>query len=153
MKVKDHNIYPAEWVPVLFSIVEKGKLISRAEVIEVNITHSGQIYNVCGICNVFTFPLFRNKGYGKQVVEAATNYILQSGADIGILFCDQRFELFYASKGWEALNNSITRIGTPGDYKPYSNTSNIRMMLFVSEKGKKGRSAFTNQPMYIKYIW
>lgn len=149
-RLSPSNIYPAKSIPVIFSIVEKEKLISRAEVIEFDIVHSGQIYKVGGICNVLTFPLFRNQGYGKKVIEAATNYIVSSGADIGILFCDPKFELFYASRGWEVIENSITRIGTPESYKPYGN---IRMMLFVSEKGKNGRSAFTNQPMYIKHIW
>lgn len=139
-----------KWLPVVFSIVEGGQLISRAEVIEVEIAHSSQRYKVCGICNVFTFPLFRNQGYGKLVVEAATNYILGSDADVGILFCDPKLELFYAAKGWEVFNNSLTRIGSPDNYKPYSSN---RMMLFVSEKGKSGRSTFVHQPMYIKHIW
>jgi hypothetical protein len=44
----------------------------------------------------------------------------------------------------------MTRMGVPNNYQPYNNS---RMMLFVSEKGKQGRSAFINEPMYLKYIW
>lgn len=138
------------WASVYFSLVENGELISRAEVIQVDLAHLGQTYKVCGLCNVLTLPLFRGKGYGKHVVKAATRYILQSDVDIGLLFCEQRLESFYASNGWEIQKDSVTRIGTSAHYKPYTNR---RMVLFVSDKGKNACADFENYPVYIQYIW
>ncbi len=149
VKIKYSNRFNKKSVPVPFSIVKKGKLISRAEVIRVDLIHSGLPYKVYGISNVFTCLQFRRKWYGKKVVKSATNYILQSDADIGLLFCNSRFESFYASIGWEAQNNSIVRIGAPDNYMSYDS---FKMMLFVSKKGKDGQAAFTSQPLYIRYI-
>jgi hypothetical protein len=112
--------------------------------------HLGQTYKVCGLCNVLTLPPFRGKGYGKQVVKAATSYILQSDADIGLLFCEERLESFYALNGWEIQNHSVTRIGTFANYKSYANT---RMVLFVSDKSKNACADFENHPVYIQYVW
>lgn len=138
------------WASVYFSLVKNGELTSRAEVIQVDLAHLGQTYQVCGLCNVLTLPPFRGKGYGKQVVKAATRYILQSDVDMGLLFCEQRLESFYASNGWEIQNNAVTRIGTSTHYKPYTNR---RMVLLVSDKGKNAGADFENHPIYIKYIW
>ena len=138
------------WPSVYFSLVENGELISRAEVIQVDLAHLGQTYQVCGLCKVLTLPPFRRKGYGKQVVKAATRYILQSDVDMGLLFCEQRLESFYASNGWKIQNNAVTRIGTSAHYKPYTNR---RMVLLVSDKGKNASADFENHPVYIQYIW
>jgi len=148
VKIKPNAV--CRWDSVCFSLVENRELISRAEVIQVDLEHLDQIYKVCGLCNVLTFPQFHGKEYGKQVVKVATNYILQSDVDMGLLFCEQLLESFYASNGWETQNTSVTRIGSSANYKQYANT---RMVLFVSDKGRNGRSAFNNQPIYIKNIW
>jgi GNAT superfamily N-acetyltransferase len=138
------------WASVHFSLVENGELISRAEVVQVDLEHLGQTYKIYGLCNVLTLPPFRGKGYGKQVVKAATRYILQSDVDLGLLFCEQQLESFYASNGWKIQNNAVTRIGTSADYKPYPN---MRMVLLVSDKGKNACADFENHPMYIQYVW
>lgn len=138
------------WGSIHFSIVENDELISRAEVIQVELEHSEQIYKVCGISNVLTLPQFRGKGYGKQIVKAATDYILRSDVDIGLLFCEPRLESFYASNGWETQSNSVTRIGSSTNYQEYAS---IRMILLVSDKGKNLCADFENSPMYFQRIW
>lgn len=138
------------WASVHFSFVENDQLISRAEIIQVDLEHLGQTYKVCGLCNVLTLPPFRAKGYGKHVVKAATSYILQSDVDMGLLFCEPQLESFYASNGWEIQNHSVTRIGTSTHYRPYTNT---RMVLLVSDKGKNASADFENHPMYIQHVW
>lgn len=144
------NTYPPEWHPIHFSIVEEDVLISYAGVIQVDIEHAGQTYKACGLGNVFTFPPFRRNGYGTQVVQAATEHILQSDVDIGILFCDSPLASFYAASGWESKNDALTREGTPDNYLSHES---LRMMLFISEKGRRGRNAFANQPLYIRHSW
>lgn len=138
------------WSSTHFSIVENGNLISRAEVIQVSLEHLEQTYNVCGICNVLTLPQFQRKGYGTQIVKAATDYILRSDVDLGLLFCEPQLESFYASNGWTAQNIAVTRIGSSDNYKQYAS---LRMILGVSDKGKKAYADFENFAMYIQYIW
>ena len=139
-----------QWSSTHFSIVENGNLISRAEVIQVSLEHLEQTYNVCGVCNVLTLPQFQRKGYGKKIVKEATSYILKSNVDIGLLFCEPRLEPFYASNGWKTQNNSVTRIGSSDNYKHYAN---LRMILLVSEKGKKACKDFATYHMYLRHIW
>ena len=144
------HTYPPQWHPVHFSIVEEDVLISHAEVIQIPLEHRGETYRLSGLGNVFTFPSFRRKGYGKQVVQAATKYILDTDTDIGMLFCRVHLAPFYAASGWEALGGTLTRIGTASNYRSHKL---LRMMLFVSEKGENGQSAFTKQPLYLEHEW
>jgi excisionase family DNA binding protein len=45
---------------------------------------------------------------------------------------------------------SATRIGCPTAYRNYRA---LRLMLFISEKGKQGRRSFARQPLYIPFAW
>ena len=80
-----------------FIIVERGVLISHADVSERAITHRGETYLLCGIGEVMTNPNFRHEGHGQRVVSAATDYIRSSDADIGMLFTGTELEAFYNS--------------------------------------------------------
>jgi hypothetical protein len=69
--------------------------------------------------------------------------------DAAILFCDRLLEPFYAERGWTATS-SPTRLGRPDQYEEYVPS---RMMLFVSEKGQRGKTDFEFQPIYIDWPW
>jgi hypothetical protein len=98
---------------------------------------------------MLTFPPFRRRGYGGQVLRAATRFIRESGVDAGMLFCDPRLESFYAAENWVATH-SPTRLGEPDRYQEYEP---MRMMLFVSEKGLRNKADFETQPFYIESPW
>ena len=99
---------------------------------------------------MLTYPASRGKGYGRQVVEAATSYIVASDADVAALFCEPALEGFYKRSGWEAIRGVATLTGpreAPAAYDA------LRMMLFVSGKGKAGRHAFETGPLHIEHGW
>lgn len=142
--------YPAELRPVHFAVVAKDVLISYAGVIRMPVEHAGRRYRMYGLGNVLTYPSFRGMGHGRRVVEAATRYIETSDADVAALFCDPALEGFYARSGWEAIEGVATLTGAseaPTEYDA------LRMMLFVSDRGRAGRGAFETQPMYIEHGW
>jgi GNAT superfamily N-acetyltransferase len=141
--------YPPEFQPVHFVLAEDDSLLSYATLLKLNIPHAGTEYKIYGFGNLLTFPPYRKRGYGGQILQAATDYILQSDVDAAILFCDQLLEPFYAEKGW-FLTPSPTRLGSPEKYEDYGPS---RMMLFVSEKGRRGRTDFEAQPVYIDSPW
>lgn len=141
--------YPPELDPVHFVATEGDLLISYASIIRLNLEHVSETYKAYGFGNMFTFPSFRRKGYGRQVLELATDFIKQSDVDIFILFCDPKCESFYAKSGWKVAG-SPTRVGVPSEYKIHDL---LRMMLFVSEKGQRGRKDFEEQPVYIDEPW
>ena len=144
------DTYPPEQDPVHFVIARGEALISHAEIIKMNLNQSGIEYLVYGFGNVFTFPPYRGSGYGQLVVSAGTSYIVESKADLGILFCDPALLPFYEKAGWTGFPNASTRIGSP---EKSDENDGLRMMMFLSEKGKNGYSAFVDQPMYIDDPW
>lgn len=133
-------------------LVENDVLISHAAIVRKVIEHAGETYAVLGLNGVFTFPDFRREGYGRQLVTAATQRIaLESDADIGVLFCRAELMPLYASAGWEHAQHAITRVGAAGNPRQVETdqaSSERRMMLFVSEKGRRARQSFWDHPLY-----
>lgn len=92
----------------------------------------------------------RRQGYGRRVLELATDSIKHSDVDAAILFCEPQVEVFYEAYGWETAR-APTRIGTPHDYEVHEGVG--KMMLYVSEKGQQGKLDFENQPLYVEWPW
>lgn len=142
--------YPAEYQPIHFVVTEQQLLISYAAVMHLVLSHAYGTYRVAAFGNVFTFPAFRGEGYGRQVVDAAADYIQASSVDLGIVFCKAHLVPFYSASGWEIVDGAGTRVGTSVAFTdhPYH-----RLMLFVSDYGRRGRSAFVQHPLYIESPW
>jgi GNAT superfamily N-acetyltransferase len=104
--------YPPELQPVHFVMAENDSLLSYASLLKLNLPHAGMNYSIYGFGNLLTFPPYRRRGYGGQILQAATQFIRQSDADAAILFCDRLLERFYEARAgfaltappvWEAL--------------------------------------------------
>lgn len=140
-----------EWVshqenhPLHIILVDDGFLISHAQVVWKYLTHAGATYKAYGLAGVFTQPAWRERGYGRQVVNAGTAYIKSSDADIGMLWCAPCLKGFYAASGWLGMEHSKTLIGSPEAPLVYDL---LLMILFLSPKGQTGRSSFENEPIY-----
>jgi hypothetical protein len=141
--------YPPELNPVHFVASDGELLISYASIIRMDLEHADKNYKAYGFGNMLTFPSFREKGFGGQILDLASDYIKQSDVDIAMLFCDSKREPFYGKRGWE-ITPSPTRVGVPTQYKTHDLT---RMMLFVSEKGRHSRSNFDELPVYMDEPW
>ena len=143
------EIYPPELGPVHFVLAEGDTLISYGTILRLDIMHAGNEYKVYGFGNMLTFPPFRGRGYGGQVLQRATQFIQQSDVDAGILFCDPSLESYYGARAWTPTRTP-TRLGEPEKYEEYEP---LRMMLFVSEKALRNKEDFENQPLYIESPW
>jgi GNAT superfamily N-acetyltransferase len=145
-----NETYPADRHPIHIVVTEQQMLISYATIMQLALPHAGSIYDVAAFGNMFTFPAFRGEGYGRQVVDAAVHFIQMSTVDVGIVFCKPHLLRFYRARGWEAMDGARTRVGTPGSFTdhPYH-----RLMLFVSDHGRRARSAFAQSPLYIEWPW
>jgi GNAT superfamily N-acetyltransferase len=129
-----------------FVIANGKQLISYASVVWVDIECNGITYKCGGLGSMMTFPAFRGKGYGGQVAQTATDYIrAEPAADIALLWTEH--EGFYSRYGWETLSGLTTLVGNP--QAPEVRDDEIRMMLFLSEKGKQGRADFEHGTIYI----
>ncbi|HEU4327590.1 MAG TPA: GNAT family N-acetyltransferase [Roseiflexaceae bacterium] len=141
--------YPTEASPVHFAVAEGDSLISYAAALRVTVEHQGAIYRVYGFGNMFTFPPYRRQGYGRQVLNLATRHILASDVDLGILFSAPGIEPFYAADGWEQIE-SPTYVGRPGHERIQDAP---KMALWVSEAGRRARSAFVSAPLRVAESW
>ena len=139
--------------PIHIVIVERDILISHTNVVWKYLDHDGETYKAYGLTGVFTYPSFRGQGYGSKVVAAGTEYILRSDADIAMLYCDASLMTFYARHGWMHMDNSVSFIEDKD--RTVRVEDEILMMMFVSTKGQRGRTAFEHKPIYFgsDYTW
>lgn len=141
--------YPPEYDPIHFVMAEAESLLSYATLLKRTLSHAGQEFTIYGFGNMLTFVPYRKQGYGRKILRAATEFIRQSSVDVAILFCDKSLEKYYAAEGWLATH-SPTYLGYPEKQLPYEP---LRMMLFLSEKGKAARADFENSPLWVDYPW
>ncbi len=127
-------------------LVEGDVVISHAEANQRIVTHNGIAYTMYGVSAVFTYPGFRGKGYGRQIVEAVTAYIDRTDADAAMLFCAPERVPFYAASGWEEVDTPVL-FGAPDN--PQTKEYGKLMMRFLSEKGRRARTDFEQQPVYV----
>lgn len=85
-----------------------------------------------------------------QLVQSAKDYIEQQ-ADADVVLFHSILTGFYEKAGFERMESLVTLVGDP-QYPEISDETGF--MLFVSEKGKQGRTAFENEPVYVgETIW
>lgn len=130
--------------PLHYVLIGKNKLlVSYVGVVWKRLTHAGKTYKMYGLSGVFTYPQFRNLGYGLQLVKAAKRYIDQSDGDVALM--TSKLKGFYEKAGFEYMKHITLLEGIPEGYKKYN--GNV-YMLFLSEKGKSARSDFETKPIY-----
>ncbi len=136
--------------PLSFALVEQEVLISHALVSWRYLDHLGETYKVYGLSAVLTYPEFQRRGYGQQVVKAATRHILDSDGDLALLRCQPHLYDFYRASGWIQSEAIQVRHGL----RESPTTGGRIMSLFISERGKQGRPAFEREPLYVgNYMW
>lgn len=149
LRLRDWTSKP-ELHPVTFLIEEEGVLISRLEVVWDVLHHAGEAYTTYGVSGAFTYPAFRKQGYGLRPVQSAKDYIEQRG-DADLVLIHSTLKGFYEQAGFERMDSLVTLVGDPQNPERSDETG---FMLFVSEKGKRGRISFEKEPVYIgKTIW
>jgi hypothetical protein len=131
--------------PLSFLMVEDGLVISHAQVVWKYLEHCGETYKIYGLTGVFTFPSFRGQGYGQRTISAATKYIANMDADVGMFHCSPHLEPFYAQASWIPIHGAVTLIGSRAD--PVQ-VDELMMMQFFTEKGRRGRESFERMPVF-----
>jgi aminoglycoside 2'-N-acetyltransferase I len=131
---------------VHFVLEERAFVIAQAGVVRKHIRHEGTAYVTGGLTGVLTFPDFRGKGHGRRVVEAATHYIGELDADIGLTTAEPALRAFYTRAGWTALDRATVLYGDPTD--PCV-VDELVLMLFLSDKGRHGRRSFEEGQIYV----
>jgi predicted acetyltransferase len=140
-----------EWQPVYFVVAEEQALFSHAAVEIHTIECNGLSYSCAGVSNVLTYPAFRKRGYGNQVIQAAMEYLRSQPVDATLLWTDPDKEGFYRRYGWEHHPSIQTYSGdrnAPEHYNAFT------MIGLLSERAKQNRADFEQHPVYIgQYAW
>ncbi|MFN8418887.1 MAG: GNAT family N-acetyltransferase [Anaerolineae bacterium] len=133
-------------------LAERHALISHARLSWVQVDHAGERFKTYCLGDVFTYPAFRGKGYGRIVADAATALIREDGdADIAILFCDPKLEEFYGQCGWSHVPDLTANIGEIDALEPHNH---FAMMLLLSDKARRSQDAFRTQTIFLPgYDW
>lgn len=141
---------PAAVRPTYFAVVERDRLLASAMVLRLDLEHLGERFAVDGLGNVRVAPEARGRGLGSAVVEAATDFVRVGDADVAALFCIRERTAFYARFGWEIVEGAVTLRGDRQRPEVYPA---IRMMLFLSERGRATRERFATEPWYVGRTW
>lgn len=143
---------PEFWHPQYVVLAEDKALISAAKILRKTVAFEGETYITYGLGSVMTYPAFRGKGFGSQVVGRATEFIRQADdADIAILWTRVELQQFYGQHSWENLPNLTTLAGDPSNPEVFTS---YNMMLFLSDRSKRNRPQFENGRLYFgEFTW
>ncbi len=85
-----------------------------------------------------------------QLVQSAKDYIERRG-DADIVLFHSTLKGFYERAGFECMEHLVTLVG---DLQNPEQSDETGFMLFVSEKGKRGRNSFEKGHVYVgETIW
>ena len=136
---------PEMWHPTYFVLADGPALFSAARALWQTVKHDGNTYKCYGLGAVFTYPAFRKRGYGRQVVDAATQHILASDGDLALLWTGPELEPFYGQSGWQHPDKVTVLLGDEDNPEV---SDDFFMMLFLSETVKQRRATFDQTPIY-----
>jgi GNAT superfamily N-acetyltransferase len=127
---------------MIFSLVLDGQLASHLSVPRKTIIHRCEPYKAYGLSGVLTGPAFRGKGYGERVVRAATAFMEQDGADVGLFTCDPPLRRFYERCGWTRLEGASLVGGTRAKPFPSDTLGKITFVRFFSARAQAHENNF-----------
>lgn len=151
-----NNLY-RDWIdspknhPLHFvTITDNDLVVSYVGILWKELIHAEISYITYGLSGVFTYPQFRGKKYGLNLVKQATEYIKRdTNADI-ILF-PSCLRGFYEKAGYEKIDEATLFEGAIDNLKEVKDSL---FMQFLSEKSKSGRQDFMEKPIYFgEDIW
>ena len=121
-------------------------MIAHAGVVWKTVEHQGVSYRTGGLTGVFTFPDFRGKGHGTSLVQAATEYMKEHRADIGLSTCHPDLRPFYQRAGWTPRDGATLVYGNPA--QPQS-VDELVIIASLSDQGRAGWQTVEQQRIYV----
>ena len=135
-----------EFNPVNMVLLDDGFVVAHAEIEYRELLHDGKIYHTYGLSQIFVYHDYRGEGYGRKIVDTATNYIYeQANAEIGMLWCNHNLRDFYLKCGWIAMDSTETWLGDTRDEAQHDPDQLLFMKFFDDTVNQ---SKFKNQQVY-----
>jgi len=136
--------------PAICALVVDGQLASHLSVPQKVIEHRGESYKAYGLSGVLTVPAFRGKGYGERVVRAATAFMEQDGADVGLFTCDPPLRTFYERCRWTVLEGAWLVGGTRARPFPSDTLDKITFARFFSARAQVHEKDFVGAAIWLE---
>lgn len=91
-----------------FVLTFDGKAISHVGLVRNELSVGGRFVLVAGIGGVVTVPQMQGKGVARKLIAHVVNFFKQEWkVDAGLLFCLERMVPYYASLGWQVVEESV----------------------------------------------
>jgi len=99
--------------------VDRGRVVSTLQVLRKRVRMLGAVVEVAAVANVFTAEDYRDRRLASQLIEKASEAMVENGFDLSLLFATRI--PFYGRLGWQSHPRQLTFIeaanGQPaGDY-------------------------------------
>ncbi|MCA9368728.1 MAG: GNAT family N-acetyltransferase [Pseudomonadales bacterium] len=147
---ENENLY-RDWIttpednPISILLTHGNLLISHVQVVSRVMKHLGTEFTLYGLTGVLTYPSFRKRGFGTQIVQEGMKYIDQQvDRDIVLYSCEDENSSFYQKCGW--IFNDIPVL--EGDASNPKVTKSRVAMQFVSDKAQKYKNEFLSSPLF-----
>jgi len=136
--------------PVSLVVLQNAIVVSHAVVLRKAMTHTGKQYSAFGLGSMVTNPSYRRQGFGRRILEYATEHMEQEGADIGVFTCDPHLAEFYNWNGWETTKSTPLVGGTEGKPFPSDKLGKLTVIQFFSDRAKAQRNSILAGPIYLE---
>jgi aminoglycoside 2'-N-acetyltransferase I len=135
---------------MICSALVGGQLASHVSVPRKTIAHRGKSYKAYGLSGVLTLPPFRGQGYGERVVRAATAFMEEDGADLGLFTCDPPLRSFYERCGWTVLEGASLVGGTRDKPFPSDTLGKMSFARFFSARARAHEKDFAGAAIWLE---
>jgi hypothetical protein len=124
-------------------------LVAYAALIRLTIPYDGRDLAVDGLGSVITAGPYRRQGHGARVQNRVARLLESGDADVAALFCAPENAPFYARTGWVACPGG-TLVGPSA---AALSDVGLRMMRFLSDRGRAARATLVDQPWRVDWTW
>ncbi|HVT04414.1 MAG TPA: GNAT family N-acetyltransferase [Thermoanaerobaculia bacterium] len=100
-----------EWRPKLWHLIHRqdGLAVAKVSVLRHTIVVGDRELEVGGLGGVVTRPEYQRRGYARQLLERASNFMRgELGLDHALLFCLDRMRPFYEELGWKPIRAPVS---------------------------------------------
>ncbi|MFG1813130.1 GNAT family N-acetyltransferase [Kribbella sp. NPDC049174] len=124
--------------------VDGGVVVAALDVLFKDIVHGGRRFAAGGLSTVVTRSERRGRGYGRSLVRAARELMIDHQLDFGLFTCDRPLQGFYESAGWQVLPGAVLVGGSRDDPFPSDQPGfdKVTMGDFFTEAGRQAEASF-----------
>ncbi len=129
--------------PLSVLVVDDGFVVAALDILFKDIVHAGHRFAGGGLSTVVTRGERRGRGYGRTLVSAARELMIEDGLDLGLFTCDRPLRGFYESAGWCVLPGAVVVGGSPEDPFPSDQPGfdKVTMGGFFTAAGRQAQAS------------